>query len=199
MDINLRGQVLVLDEAHNIEDCARDAASFSVTQQQLLEAEKDIAQMSELRTNRFIFSLFPIWGLSFSPFSLLQRNEFFFVSKFFDFMRLPCIPVSVSFCIAPIHISFGFLCFRFYLLITTYSSVFLSTCPNYLSLISLVFSLICMTHLRSSALISSQCSLFSSRDDLDCDYLHTPCIYIYVILYTRSIRSTAKLEHWKQQ
>ena len=48
MDINLRGQVLVLDEAHNIEDCARDAASFSVTQQQLLEAEKDIAQMSEL-------------------------------------------------------------------------------------------------------------------------------------------------------
>ena len=59
MDINLRGQVLVLDEAHNIEDCARDAASFSVTQQQLLEAEKDIAQMSELQTNRCIFSLFP--------------------------------------------------------------------------------------------------------------------------------------------
>ena len=48
------------------------------------------------------------------------------------------------------------------------------------------------------------CCVYSlTRVDLDCDYLHTPCIYIYiyiyVILYTRSIRSTAKLEHWKQQ
>ena len=47
MDISLKGQVLVLDEAHNIEDCARDAASFSVTQQQLLDAERDISQLSK--------------------------------------------------------------------------------------------------------------------------------------------------------
>ena len=50
----------------------------------------------------------------------------------------------------------------------------------------------------------TSCCVYSlTRVDLDCDYLHTPCIYIYiyiyVILYTRSIRSTAKLDNWKQQ
>ncbi|XP_028319623.1 Fanconi anemia group J protein, partial [Gouania willdenowi] len=30
MDINLRGQIVVLDEAHNIEDCARESASFTL-------------------------------------------------------------------------------------------------------------------------------------------------------------------------
>lgn len=32
MEINLKGQIVILDEAHNIEDSARSAASWSVTQ-----------------------------------------------------------------------------------------------------------------------------------------------------------------------
>ena len=32
MEINLKGQIVILDEAHNIEDSARAAASWSVTQ-----------------------------------------------------------------------------------------------------------------------------------------------------------------------
>lgn len=32
MDIQLKGQILILDEAHNIEDSARSAAGWKVTQ-----------------------------------------------------------------------------------------------------------------------------------------------------------------------
>jgi fanconi anemia group J protein len=42
MEISLKGQIVILDEAHNIEDSSREAASFSVTQAQLLEAMKDL-------------------------------------------------------------------------------------------------------------------------------------------------------------
>ena len=42
MKINLRHQIVILDEAHNMEDCCREAASWSVTTQQLEEAIADI-------------------------------------------------------------------------------------------------------------------------------------------------------------
>ncbi|MCJ8740108.1 hypothetical protein PDJAM_G00055150 [Pangasius djambal] len=45
MDINLRGQIVVLDEAHNIEDCARESASFTLNQAQLREAREDLEAM----------------------------------------------------------------------------------------------------------------------------------------------------------
>ncbi|KAB5550387.1 hypothetical protein PHYPO_G00053180 [Pangasianodon hypophthalmus] len=45
MDINLRGQIVVLDEAHNIEDCARESASFTLNQAQLREAREDLDAM----------------------------------------------------------------------------------------------------------------------------------------------------------
>ncbi|KAK2831413.1 hypothetical protein Q7C36_016499 [Tachysurus vachellii] len=45
MDINLKGQIVVLDEAHNIEDCARESASFTINQAQLLEAREDLEVM----------------------------------------------------------------------------------------------------------------------------------------------------------
>lgn len=35
MDIKLKEQVVILDEAHNIEECARESASYSVTEVQL--------------------------------------------------------------------------------------------------------------------------------------------------------------------
>ncbi|XP_069040456.1 Fanconi anemia group J protein isoform X2 [Lepisosteus oculatus] len=45
MDISLKGQVVVLDEAHNIEDCARECASFTLTQAQLLFAREEMDSM----------------------------------------------------------------------------------------------------------------------------------------------------------
>lgn len=44
MDISLRNHVLVLDEAHNIEDCAREAASCTFTQEALREARNHLEQ-----------------------------------------------------------------------------------------------------------------------------------------------------------
>ncbi|KAJ1493785.1 hypothetical protein T484DRAFT_1652007, partial [Baffinella frigidus] len=38
MDIDLAGASVVVDEAHNIEDCCRDAAGLQVSEEQLLEA-----------------------------------------------------------------------------------------------------------------------------------------------------------------
>ncbi|XP_056412675.1 Fanconi anemia group J protein [Hyla sarda] len=45
MDISLKDQVVILDEAHNIEDCARESASYSVTDAQLLFARDEIDNM----------------------------------------------------------------------------------------------------------------------------------------------------------
>ncbi|KAL4647191.1 Fanconi anemia group J protein [Arapaima gigas] len=45
MEINLKGQVVVLDEAHNIEDCARESASYTLSQAQLLSARDEIDGM----------------------------------------------------------------------------------------------------------------------------------------------------------
>ncbi|XP_071621132.1 Fanconi anemia group J protein isoform X1 [Heliangelus exortis] len=42
MEINLKGQVVILDEAHNIEDSAREAVSFSVTESQLIAAREEL-------------------------------------------------------------------------------------------------------------------------------------------------------------
>ena len=40
MEINLAGQIVVLDEAHNIEDCARESASYTLDLN-LLKMAKD--------------------------------------------------------------------------------------------------------------------------------------------------------------
>ena len=45
MDINLKDEIVVLDEAHNIEDSAREAASASITSVQL---EDVIAELDKL-------------------------------------------------------------------------------------------------------------------------------------------------------
>ncbi|XP_040506023.1 Fanconi anemia group J protein homolog isoform X1 [Gallus gallus] len=42
MEINLKGQVVILDEAHNIEDSAREAVSYSVTESQLNAAREEL-------------------------------------------------------------------------------------------------------------------------------------------------------------
>ncbi|TFK12816.1 cell cycle control protein 50A [Platysternon megacephalum] len=45
MEINLKDQVVILDEAHNIEDCARESASYSVTETQLRFAREELDNM----------------------------------------------------------------------------------------------------------------------------------------------------------
>ncbi|KFZ64989.1 Fanconi anemia group J protein, partial [Antrostomus carolinensis] len=42
MEINLKGQVVILDEAHNIEDCARESVSYGVTESQLIAAREEL-------------------------------------------------------------------------------------------------------------------------------------------------------------
>ncbi|KAF7644363.1 hypothetical protein LDENG_00223100, partial [Lucifuga dentata] len=45
MDINLAGQILVLDEAHNIEDCARESASFMLDLNSLKTTREELDGM----------------------------------------------------------------------------------------------------------------------------------------------------------
>ncbi|XP_010400637.1 Fanconi anemia group J protein isoform X2 [Corvus cornix cornix] len=42
MDIKLKDQVVILDEAHNIEDCARESVSYGVTESQLRAAREEL-------------------------------------------------------------------------------------------------------------------------------------------------------------
>ncbi|XP_037124283.1 Fanconi anemia group J protein isoform X10 [Syngnathus acus] len=45
MEINLAGHILVLDEAHNIEDCARESASFTLDHNSLLMCRDELDSM----------------------------------------------------------------------------------------------------------------------------------------------------------
>ena len=54
MMINLKDQIVVLDEAHNIEDSSREAGSVQLTSIQLEETRKDLEDLSM----RFSFYLF---------------------------------------------------------------------------------------------------------------------------------------------
>ncbi|NWI40256.1 FANCJ protein, partial [Picathartes gymnocephalus] len=45
MDIKLKDQVVILDEAHNIEDCARESVSYGVTESQLRAAREELDVM----------------------------------------------------------------------------------------------------------------------------------------------------------
>ena len=45
MEINLAGQILVLDEAHNIEDCARESASFTLDHNSLVMSREELDGM----------------------------------------------------------------------------------------------------------------------------------------------------------
>ncbi|XP_046892366.1 Fanconi anemia group J protein [Hypomesus transpacificus] len=45
LEINLKGQIVVLDEAHNMEDCARESASYTLSEAQLLGAREELDGM----------------------------------------------------------------------------------------------------------------------------------------------------------
>ncbi|XP_041651753.1 Fanconi anemia group J protein isoform X2 [Cheilinus undulatus] len=52
MDINLDGQILVLDEAHNIEDCARESASYTLDNNSLMMSRDDLDGMVKINIRR---------------------------------------------------------------------------------------------------------------------------------------------------
>lgn len=49
MLLEIENKVIILDEAHNMEDSARDAASLSVTNLQLTDVSKEINKIKEQR------------------------------------------------------------------------------------------------------------------------------------------------------
>ncbi|KAK7481564.1 hypothetical protein BaRGS_00027213, partial [Batillaria attramentaria] len=51
MEINLKDQIVLLDEAHNIEDAAREAASQSFTQEQIQRALQNMDELMEKNVN----------------------------------------------------------------------------------------------------------------------------------------------------
>lgn len=69
MLINIADQVVIFDEAHNMEDSARDAASSSVTCPQL---EEVLYEMGELC--KYILYACPTMLLHYPPACLYQRN-----------------------------------------------------------------------------------------------------------------------------
>lgn len=48
MLIDVENRVIILDEAHNIEDSAREAASLSITSEELTEVTNEIEEIREL-------------------------------------------------------------------------------------------------------------------------------------------------------
>ena len=56
MEIFLKGQILVLDEAHNIEDTARDAASITLEIEEVVAAMNDCEKLATQQVE-FVCSL----------------------------------------------------------------------------------------------------------------------------------------------
>ena len=46
MEISVKGQIIILDEAHNIEDSAREGASWNVTQEDVRDAMQDLEKVA---------------------------------------------------------------------------------------------------------------------------------------------------------
>ncbi|XP_072164417.1 Fanconi anemia group J protein homolog [Diadema setosum] len=81
MEINLKGQIVVLDEAHNIEDSAREAASLKVTTEQLQETTDELDRlltaqyrMEHTRVLHTVCSSILRWINDFS--GTLRQNDF---------------------------------------------------------------------------------------------------------------------------
>jgi len=46
--IQLKDQVVIFDEAHNIEDSCRDSSSFDLTDQEIQETCEDLSKLSKI-------------------------------------------------------------------------------------------------------------------------------------------------------
>ena len=50
MEIDLKDQIIILDEAHNMEDSSREAGSGSLTTDQLNQAIHNLQELCKLKT-----------------------------------------------------------------------------------------------------------------------------------------------------
>ncbi|CAF94395.1 unnamed protein product, partial [Tetraodon nigroviridis] len=73
MDINLSGQILVLDEAHNIEDCARESASFTLNYDSLLSSRDELESM--IRNNIRPDKHEPLRAFCYSLINWIQESQ----------------------------------------------------------------------------------------------------------------------------
>ncbi|XP_004685076.1 PREDICTED: Fanconi anemia group J protein [Condylura cristata] len=82
MDINLKEEVVILDEAHNIEDCARESASYSITAVQLWFArdELDIMVSNNIRKKDHE----PLRAVCYSLINWLEANSKHLVERGYE-------------------------------------------------------------------------------------------------------------------
>ncbi|XP_018556622.1 Fanconi anemia group J protein [Lates calcarifer] len=73
MEINLKGQILVLDEAHNIEDCARESASFTLDYKSLLMFRDELDGMVKNNIRRSKHE--PLRDFCFSLINWIQESQ----------------------------------------------------------------------------------------------------------------------------
>lgn len=69
MNVQLKGHVIIVDEAHNIEDQCRDAASLKLDQNNLNLAKMDCEKVSKFGVNSVTYSALvsecTLWNINF--------------------------------------------------------------------------------------------------------------------------------------
>lgn len=73
MEIDLEGQILVLDEAHNIEDCARESASYTLDYKRLVMSRDELDSMVNNNIRRSKHEL--LRGFCYSLINWIQESQ----------------------------------------------------------------------------------------------------------------------------
>uniref|UniRef100_A0A3B4ZN16 DNA 5'-3' helicase n=1 Tax=Stegastes partitus TaxID=144197 RepID=A0A3B4ZN16_9TELE len=73
LDIDLAGQILVLDEAHNIEDCARESASYTLHHSSLLMSRDELDGMIKSNIRRSKHE--PLQNFCYSLINWIQESQ----------------------------------------------------------------------------------------------------------------------------
>ncbi|KAM4844620.1 Fanconi anemia group J protein [Thomomys bottae] len=82
MDINLKEQVVILDEAHNIEDCARESASYSVTEVQLRFARDELDGLVNNNIRKKDHE--PLRAVCYSLINWLEENSKYLIERDYE-------------------------------------------------------------------------------------------------------------------
>ncbi|XP_008069038.1 Fanconi anemia group J protein [Carlito syrichta] len=82
MDLNLKEQVVILDEAHNIEECARESASYSVTEVQLRYARDELDSLVNNNIRKKDHE--PLQAMCYSLINWLEANSEHLVERDYE-------------------------------------------------------------------------------------------------------------------